>query len=161
MEKYDEKFISRYWNKVDVGGKDACWEWQGATRNGYGVMGLNDTTINAHRVSLELNLGRELTEFALHECDNRKCCNPYHLYEGDRADNYDDWNKRQSNGDEFQGTNNPNKKLNIQDVKSIKEKFSDDYSTKTEMFDKIAREYDVTSNTIAQIYYGNNWQFVD
>lgn len=34
----DEKYVSRFWSRVDVLGKDECWEWKrGTTSDGYGV----------------------------------------------------------------------------------------------------------------------------
>lgn len=79
---------------------DTCWTWvqnrtintafpYGYVRDRYGVQ------VNVHRVSLSLKLGRPIRNgmLACHTCDNPKCFNPGHLYEGtyktnakDRAD---------------------------------------------------------------------------
>lgn len=73
-----------------------CVEWTGAAgRANYGqiravrVVGEKASMYQTHRVALEIRLGRELTakEFALHSCDNPKCCCPEHLFAGNMKAN--------------------------------------------------------------------------
>ena len=40
-----------------------------------------------HRLTLERKLGRPIKDCALHICDNKRCVNPNHLYEGTYKDN--------------------------------------------------------------------------
>jgi hypothetical protein len=70
-----------------------CLEWNGAGSNGYGqirffVMGVN-RIFNTHKISMEVALGKlsSQDEWALHSCDNPKCCNPAHLFPGTQKDN--------------------------------------------------------------------------
>jgi hypothetical protein len=91
-----EADIARYWSYVDQsGGLDAEWPWTRALdAYGYGVfMTSARRQLKSHRVSLTLDLGRDIT-FGLdarHRCQgHRECCNPRHLYEGDNADDIRD-----------------------------------------------------------------------
>ena len=61
---------------------DGCWEWQGYTRSGYGV--INDRRrgrpVAAHRVAYELAYGPIPEGYHVHHtCENRGCVRPDHL----------------------------------------------------------------------------------
>lgn len=75
--------------KVSASG---CWEWQlFIRRKGYGQMKYEGKTVDAHRVSYRCFHG-DLPEGMLvcHRCDNKRCCNPDHLFLGTYQDNMDD-----------------------------------------------------------------------
>lgn len=70
-----------------------CRNWTGRINSdGYGVISLkleNDTRnydYRVHRLSFTEFKGI-LNKFALHKCNNKKCFNPEHLYDGDESDN--------------------------------------------------------------------------
>jgi hypothetical protein len=94
---YDKKVIARLWAKVDVTKSDQeCWEWRGATRHhGYGGIKVNGRVERAHRLAWEFFNDELLGDrWALHSCDNPKCCNPMHIYPGDSRKNSDDYSDR-------------------------------------------------------------------
>jgi hypothetical protein len=72
-----------------------CWEWsEGLTNQGYGRVRLQEAGDErlVHRLAAAKWLGFDVESevFILHRCDNRKCFNPEHLFEGDAADNIHD-----------------------------------------------------------------------
>src|SRR4051812_10712252 len=76
---WEHRILPRLNKNAELG----CWEWQGSVQKiGYGqiMFTMKDGRRNllTHRVTLEVVLGRRLArnEFALHSCDNPRCCNP-------------------------------------------------------------------------------------
>ena len=83
----------RFWTKVEKRGPDDCWLWTGGGYGeGYGgimIVGLG--CIGAHRVAYALHHGTTPDGvFVCHRCDNKRCCNPGHLFLGTHQDNMDD-----------------------------------------------------------------------
>lgn len=79
---------------------DECWEWQGKfNESGYGVMSVEGRKRPVHRAAyIAFNGPIEKGMFICHTCDNTKCCNPGHLYQGTHADNMRDMSERNRAG---------------------------------------------------------------
>jgi len=91
----DARAIERFWSKVDVRGRDECWEWQASGSKGYGRLMMDGVTWGAHRLAFTLVKGRIPDGMCvLHSCDNPPCCNPAHLFIGTHADNMRDMAKK-------------------------------------------------------------------
>jgi len=92
-------------SKVDP--ETGCWVWQRSkTQGGYGCVGgvemqpdgsLTTKQYMAHRLSLEVKMGRPLgAHQAHHTCANRACCNPAHLQPVTSAENVGEMRARKS-----------------------------------------------------------------
>ena len=86
-----------FWPRVDKKGPEDCWNWLGPiTGAGYGHFWMGGRTtgkdISVHRLSWKLYNKQGVPEglWILHKCDNRKCCNPNHLYAGTPSMNQSD-----------------------------------------------------------------------
>ena len=111
-----------------------------------------------------LSIGRVLlsSEWVLHACDNRKCCNPSHLYIGNRSDNMRDavsrgrWVSPAIGNKWTRGELNGCAKLTVEKVKEIKRKVRAGNSQRG-----VAREYGIAQSTVSSIMTGKRWSGVD
>lgn len=68
----------------------SCWVFNGTkATKGYGSIRIEGRNFRAHRIALEVRLGRRLmpSEVADHVCGNRGCVNPLHLRAVSQKDN--------------------------------------------------------------------------
>lgn len=95
----------RFAGKVAVGDEDECWEWtaggggQGLRQLPYGSFSLprdgrgRYPKAAAHKVAFFLAAGY-WGGYVCHTCDNPKCVNPNHLYDGSHRQNMRDMAER-------------------------------------------------------------------
>lgn len=130
-----------------------CWEWQGATRNGYGVMNIDHTVVYAHRFSYELHHGSVPDGmYVCHTCDNRLCANPYHLFLGTHADNIRDMYAKGRGNPSRQGSK---PKVTADDVRQIRLRGAQGVS-----YTVLAEEYGVTKANICLIVKRKRWSHI-
>lgn len=149
---HDPKVIVRFWHKVTVTGGDSCWLWHGATQGiGYGSFYMNRRLTTAHRFSYELHFGPiPLDKWVLHECDNPPCCNPRHLFLGDRLSNAQD---RSRKGRTPHGESSYRARLTYAQVVDIRERYASGSCT----IYALAEEFGVHPATISKIINRKLW----
>ena len=147
---------SRFWDRVDVGDEDECWEWQSFVRpDGYGRLwwgGDRNERKRAHRIAYQLAYGEIDGEMVLHHCDNRSCVNPNHLYAGSHEDNVQDAIERDRYEpyhppDDWEGEDHPASKLTDAEVRELRSRYEEEDITQYELAD----EYGVHQTTVNKI----------
>lgn len=162
------KFRKHYYVK---GGKDECWEWQGAANvHGYGVFTTyphdnfrsfpKKKSWQAHRLALLIATGEPLTQHVLHSCDNRRCVNPAHLRQGSISDNARDMHARGrdnwSTGKLKRGSAHPQTKITEDDVREIRRRYAAGGITQREL----GEEYGMSQPKIGKIILRRSWTHV-
>ncbi len=143
----------RFWPKVAItANPDKCWEWQvGLFSNGYGNFNIGGKHKPASRVAWELTYGAIPDGlWILHTCDNRKCCNPRHLFLGTSNDNTQDMVKK---GRQARGEKHSSHKLTLEQVRYIRERYAAGGISQSEL----ARQMGVTPSTAWHIVHGKTW----
>ena len=145
---------ARLWNRVDRRGPDECWEWQGGcTALGYGAITLpGGRGGRTHRVAWMLAHGPIPTgAWVLHHCDNRRCCNPAHLYLGGIRENNRDRDERNRL---CHGDKHPSAKLTAALVLDLRRRWAAGGLT----WGQLAREHGVTPRAIKLAITGKTWK---
>jgi len=87
------------WLKSKTQQEGECWVWlDGLHSQGYGrISTWLHKSQAAHRAMYELAIGPIGKFHVLHECDNKKCINPSHLWLGTQIENIKDMQKKKRN----------------------------------------------------------------
>lgn len=140
--------------RVERRGPNECWPWTGPLFGKsvkYGQLKSKGRNRPAHRVALELHLGRELAPgmSALHTCDNGGCCNWAHLYEGTPADNMRDKVERGRARGAAVGERHHMAKLTNAQTEEVRAR-----RRAGELLRVLAGEFDVSESRVSQIGRG-------
>jgi predicted DNA-binding protein (UPF0251 family) len=85
-----------FWSKVKKGAPTECWPWLGFVKgSGHGLTSMKGLLMHTSRKAWILARGPIEGDWqVLHRCDNALCCNPAHMYLGNRRDNIlDQWHQ--------------------------------------------------------------------
>jgi len=130
-----------------------CWEWVGRLDpTGYGIIDIRQVCFTTHRFSFAIFNGREPKKFVCHHCDNPKCVNPDHLFEGTQTDNMHDCSVKGRFGDR-RGEMNACRKLSDMAVREIRA------SSRT--LKALAHQYGVSESAIFQAKSYQTWAHVN
>ena len=133
-----------FWAKVKVGAQDECWLWtMSIGSHGYGQTSYGGKRVRtAHRLAYELTHGPlPAGMHVLHNCDERRCCNPAHMRLGTNEENIADKVAR--------GRTHSTSKLTAAQVAEIKARVE-----AGEVQAALAREFGVQDSTIVRIKRG-------
>lgn len=108
-------------SKIAVDPATGCWNWVGLKFDkGYGYFkckAVQKTPLAASRASWIIHRGHPGNLFVLHQCDNRACCNPDHLFLGTQKKNMEDCKAK---GRMNRGEDRPQSKLTDDEVTQIR-----------------------------------------
>ena len=143
--RYPPDFIERFWKKIEKDDSEECWEWLGCCNDkGYGQVGVNGIMKYVHRISWELSRGMKIPKgmYICHKCDNRRCCNPRHLFLGTPKDNSQDMVMKERGTGSFT-------KQHVEKIFILLEKGVSQRS--------VAKQFDTKQCTISAIATGRNY----
>ena len=141
--------IAAFWSRAGVSTPFQCWIWTGQKNDaGYGRF----KRTMAHRVAYALIHG-PIPEGLIvrHRCDNKPCCNPYHLLLGTNRDNSNDAMRR---GRLAYGERSGKTKLTAADVSYIRQ------NPQGLKIGPLAAQFGVCKATISYIRSGRSWKMV-
>jgi hypothetical protein len=146
-----KRYVDKFWVFVNKTNDNECWLWYGRKyKNGYGKFGISNKDYLAHRISYVIahsNLPSHLK--VCHDCDNKLCVNPYHLFLGTQEDNIQDMLSK--------GRCNPSKELNhyrckLSNVSVVK--IRELFSSGNYLQKELATMFKVNQNHISRIISG-------
>lgn len=153
---YNESFKIHFWERISRNKSinNQCWEWQYGLNHGYGRLRHNRKLKYSHQVAWELTYGEIPSGLCvLHQCDNRACCNPNHLFLGTKLDNAQDMVAK---GRQCKGINKHSNKLSPSQVIEIRAR----YATGTISMRALSKDYPVSYPTIRDIVNRSKWRHI-
>lgn len=130
-----------------------CWEWtRRVMGKGYGIIRIRGQTIRVHRLSYEVFCGPIKDGlYVCHRCDNRRCCNPTHLFVGTPLENNRDRDAKGRRWDQA-GVPHWRQKLTPDDVRDMRRR-----RIAGETYSSIAKQYRVSRGYARDVVTGKSW----
>lgn len=148
-------YMQKVFARIATGLPDECWLWVGKKNaEGRGQIVFNGRAYIATRLLYVYYHGEFPANkpFALHTCDNPRCCNPQHLVAGTQQENITDMvGKGRQRG--ACGESNAKAKLTTQQVQEVKSL----YATGNYSYAALGRLYGVAYPTIRRIVDRTGW----
>lgn len=143
-----------FWSRVSAPTATGCREWQGYTlKNGYGRLMWNRELVSAHRLAWLLSTGSPAGDaYVCHRCDNRRCCEPTHLFLGDARENYADCRAKDRH---MRGERQPLAKLTSADIPLLRRLWKDGAT-----LEAIAKRFGICKQTVHRAATGRSWAHV-
>lgn len=165
--KDNDFIIAELWARTDIstgqGPQGECWEWLGPLNSfGYGVLSVRiegkNRQLRANRISLCAATGLNVLEvpwdlYSCHECDNKACVRPSHLFWGTNSVNIKDAIEK---GVCARGSKAYNSKLTEELVYKIRYHDLPSGATVTHL----AEVYGISESVINHIKYKTRWKHV-
>jgi hypothetical protein len=154
VAEFTEKAQDRFWANIKKGAPDECWPYTGfINAGGYGRFYVGKVGILSHRAVWAIFAGEFPSAHVCHKCDNRRCCNPGHLFIGTQADNMRDMKEK---GRSQKGEAKPQAKLTEQAVRAIRQQAQLQFIQQK----ILAERYGVGATTIHSIVHRRKWKHV-
>lgn len=149
-EKLDNKLRKRILSKIEF--TNDCFNWTGTICRNYGYLQIKGKSIRIHKYIYELFFNKIVLNSVCHTCDNPKCVNPNHLFEGTHKENMGDKVKKER---QFKPIGNKNGRVKItqEDVLFIR---NSKLSCK-----ELAIKYSITSDNISSIRTNRIWKNIN
>ena len=146
--------VNRFWEKVDKSGE--CWNWTAAKRStGYGCIKVAGRLISSHRFSYVLHFGDvPQGKIVCHNCDNRLCVRPDHLFAGSPLDNVRDMDSK-GRCDRVCGERSTNAKLTDDKVQEIL--FLRQFGL---TYKEISACVEVSHRSVEKVLCGHSWKHI-
>jgi hypothetical protein len=146
----EERLVAR--RKIDP--TTGCWEWTGRPcGGGYCQVMIGRQRHRVHRLAAAVWLGFDIDSPLLvcHDCDNRTCFNPDHLFIGTHADNHKDMCDK---GRQGSAQHAPERfgKLTPEDVRQIRHALASGESLRS-----VGRRFGVSHEAVRMIRDGRTW----
>lgn len=169
-KRTSKEIDSSFWAMVrrERGPLDSdCWVWTGARRtDGYGVRTIRCRVVSCHRWAYERWIGPiPKGMFCCHQCDNRGCANPHHIFLGDWKANARDASSkgRLRSGEKWRdacrlraphGENHCCAKLTEAEARYIRASMG----LKTQM--QVVREMGLSRTIVRGVWEGKTWKHI-